>query len=171
MVILTTMIGFAVLVIGRHLFWVFISGLGFTLGLLYGEQYLSGQPEWVILLFSAGIALLGALLAYTLQRLAAGVIGFATGWYLTVITIRYLSLDLGNFDTIAPIIIGIISGLLIMRYFDWGTIIFSSLAGAAIIVSGMTYSNRVELIMLGALALLGMVIQALFYFQESEWAR
>ena len=52
MVILTTMIGFAVLVIGRHLFWVFISGLGFTLGLLYGEQYLGGQPEWVILLFS-----------------------------------------------------------------------------------------------------------------------
>lgn len=171
MVILTTMIGFAVLVIGRHLFWVFVSGLGFVLGLIYGGQYLSTQPQWMILLLSAIIALLGALLAYTLQRAAAGLIGYATGWYLAVILIRYLSLDLGDFERAVPIIIGIISGLLIMRYFDWGAIILSSLAGAAIIVSGMTYSNQVEMIMLGSLALLGVMIQGMFYFQEDEWVR
>ena len=171
MVILTTMIGFAVLVIGRHLFWVFVSGLGFVLGMIYGGQYLSTQPQWMILLISAIIALLGALLAYTLQRLAAGLVGYATGWYLSVILIRYLSLDLGDFERIVPVAIGIISGLLIMRYFDWGAIILSSLAGAAIIVSGMTYNNRVEMIMLGSLAIFGMLIQGMFYFQEDEWVR
>ena len=171
MVILTTMIGFAVLVIGRHLFWVFVSGLGFVLGMIYGGQYLSTQPQWMILLISAIIALLGALLAYTLQRLAAGLVGYATGWYLSVILIRYLSLDLGDFERIVPVVAGIISGLLIMRYFDWGAIILSSLAGAAIIVSGMTYSSRVEMIMLGSLAIFGMLIQGMFYFQEDEWVR
>jgi hypothetical protein len=171
MVILTTMIGFAVLVIGRHLFWVFVSGLGFVLGLIYGGQYLNTQPQWMILLLSAIIALLGALLAYTLQRAAAGLIGYATGWYLAVIITRYLSLDLGDFERAVPIIIGVISGLLIMRYFDWGAIILSSLAGAAIIVSGMTYNNRVEMIMLGSLTLLGVMIQGMFYFQEDEWVR
>lgn len=171
MLILTTMIGFAVLVIGRHLFWVFVSGLGFVLGLIYGGQYLNTQPYWVILLLSSTIALLGALLAYTLQRLAAGLVGYATGWYLSVITIRYLSLELGDFERAVPILVGITSGLLIMRYFDWGAIILSSLAGAAIIVSGMSHNNRDEAIMLGSLAIIGMVIQGLFYFQEDEWAR
>ncbi len=171
MVILTTMIGFAVLVIGRHLFWVFVSGMGFVLGLIYGGQYLSTQPQWMILLISATIALLGALLAYALQRVAAGLIGYATGWYLTVILVHYLSLDLGEFEHTVPIAAGIISGLLIMRYFDWGAIILSSLAGAAIIVSGMAYPYRVEMIMLGSLTLLGVMIQGMFYFQEDEWVR
>jgi hypothetical protein len=88
-----------------------------------------------------------------------------------VIITRYLSLDLGDFERAVPIIIGVISGLLIMRYFDWGAIILSSLAGAAIIVSGMTYNNRVEMIMLGSLTLLGVMIQGMFYFQEDEWVR
>jgi hypothetical protein len=171
MVILTTMVGFAVLVIGRQIFWIFVAGLGFALGIIYGAQYYINQTDWMILLISSIIAILGALLAYTLQRLAAGIAGIATGLYLTNLFIQYTRPQLGRFTEITPIIIGIACGLLIISFFDWSVIILSSLAGAAIIVSGMNFTNKIELIFLMTLALLGMTIQTIFFIQEDGKGR
>ncbi len=171
MLILTTLIGFVVLIMGRQIFWVFIAGLGFALGLIYGEQYYAGQPDWMLLLISSIIAILGAVLAYTLQRLAGAIAGFVTGWYLTNLLTGYLRVDLGQFDIIAPIIVGIICALLIMVFFDWSVIVISSLAGSAIIVSGMRLPGQTELALLITFALVGMFIQAIWFIQEDSRGR
>jgi hypothetical protein len=171
MVILTSLIGFAVLVMGRQIFWVFVAGLGFALGMIYGGQYYSGQPDWMILLISATIAILGALLAYSLQRLAAGLVGIITGWYLTNIILQYTQPQIGRLEAFAPIIIGIICGILIIAYFDISVIVLSSLAGSAIIVSGMNFANRYEMIVLVAMALLGMGVQTILFIQDDGKGR
>ncbi len=168
MVILTTMIGFAVLVIGRQLLWVFVAGLGFTLSYLYGAQYLIGQPDWLLFLISTTMAILGAVLAYVLQRLAAGIAGFATGWYLSILALRYTPIEPGQFEAFIPIIAGIICGLLVMVFFDWAVIVLSSLAGAAIIFSGIHVNRQTEMILMISFALLGMGIQTILYFQEDN---
>jgi hypothetical protein len=161
-----TILGFAVLVMGRHIFWVFIAGLGFAVGLYFTSQYYSTLPEWQILLISSIVAALGALLANTVQRLSAGIAGFATGWYLTILLLGYFNPNLGQIEILLPYIAGIISGGLLMAFFDWGVIIASSLAGSAIIVSGMSLARNVELILLIMFALLGMAIQAIWFMQD-----
>lgn len=171
MLILTTVIGFVVLIMGRQIFWVFIAGLGFALGMIYGEQFYTGQPDWMIFLISSIIAILGALLAYTLQRLAGAIAGFATGWYLTQLLVSYFRVDLGQFDEVAPIIIGIIFALLIMAFFDWSVIVISSLAGSAIIVSSMRLPGNTELAILITFAIVGIVIQAIWFIQEDTKGR
>ena len=122
LLILTTIIGLAVLVMGRQIFWVFIAGLGFALGLLISTQFYDAQYEWQILLISTLVAVVGAILAYTGQRLAAGVAGLATGWYLTIVLLNYFNPNLGQFESLIPYIVGIISGILLIIFFDWGVI-------------------------------------------------
>ena len=168
MLILTTMIGFAVLVMGRQIFWVFVAGLGFALGVIYGGQFYSGQPEWVILIISVIIGVLGALLAYNLQRLAGGVAGFITGWYLTNLFSSYAGFQLDHFLAYLPIIIGVLCGFSMIFFFDWSTVLLSSFAGAAMITLGMNFTNRTELIVLIAFAFLGIIIQAIWFIQEDK---
>jgi hypothetical protein len=172
-VIFTTGIGFAMLVMGRQIFWIFIAGLGFALGLIFGEELLSEQSQYMILFISAIIGIVGALLAYTLQRFAAGIGGFITGWYLAYIFIDYfININLGSqFNIVAPILVGFICGALIIRYFDWGVIIASSIAGSAIIVSGMRLAKNTELILLIMLAAIGITIQAIWFSQDKERRR
>ena len=165
LVLLLTMIGFVILVIGRQIFWVFLAGLGFALGLFVTSQYYT-LPEWQIILFSSIIAALGALLANTLQRLSAGIAGFVTAWYLVILLLGYFSLDLGKIEILIPYIVGAICGGLLMAYFDWGVIIASSLAGSAIAVNGMSLAQNIKLMLLIMLALLGIAIQAIWFMQE-----
>ena len=164
--LLTTMIGFSILIVGRQIFWVFIAGISFILGLLYSSQFYGGQFDWRVILISSSVAALGALLAYTVQRVAAGIAGFATGWYLTIVVMGYFSLHLGQIGAMIPYIVGIICGVLLMMNFDWGVIIASSLAGSAIIISGVNFAPNVELPLIIMLALLGMAIQAIWLVQE-----
>jgi len=118
LILLTTLIGFSVLVIGRQLFWVFIGGLGFALGLFLSSQYYNAQFEWQILLISSIAALLGAVLAYTVERLAAGIAGLATGWYLTSVLMGYYDPTQPWIGLVVPIIVGIIFGVLLMAFFN-----------------------------------------------------
>jgi len=166
LLILTTIIGLAILVMGRQIFWVFIAGLGFALGLLISTQFYNAQYEWQILLISTLVAIVGAILAYTVQRLAAGIAGLATGWYLTIVIINYLNPHLGQFESLIPYIVGIICGILLFFFFDWGVIIASSFAGSAIIVSGITLAGNVEMALLVMFAVIGIAIQAIWFMQE-----
>ena len=101
-----------------------------------------------------------------MQRLTAGLAGLATGWYLTLLLLGYFSLDLGRIEPVIPYIVGVIMGALLMIFFDWGVIIASSLAGSAIIASGMTLAPNIELTLLIMFSLLGIAIQAIWFMQE-----
>ena len=165
MIILRAMIGFAVLILGRQLFWVFVAGVGFVLGMLYGAQFYQGPPQYILLIaFAVGI--LGALLAYFLQRAAAGLAGFLAGWYLVAILIRVADLDFGQVTNILPGVGGIIGALLIAALFDWSLIILSSLSGATIITQSIQLEPRISILLFFILLILGITVQGILYSQE-----
>ena len=74
-------IGLAVLLFGRHLFWLFVAVAGFVLGVMIAPQLLPGQPDWLILLVALVLGLVGLLLAVVVQQIAIALAGFIFGGY------------------------------------------------------------------------------------------
>ncbi len=167
MIIFSTIVGLAVLVIGRQLFWVAVSGLGFIIGLTYTTQYLQGSP-YLIVLISLGVGLIGAILAYTLEKAAAGLVGFLAGWYLMIILFDNISWNPGQSLIVFQIIGGLIGVGLIMVIFDWSLIILSSLAGATMIVQSMQFKPSINLTVFLVLLALGLTIQGIMWMQEQN---
>lgn len=167
MLILSAMIGFAVLVMGRQLFWVSVAGLGFVLGMDYAMQYFQGSIQ-MILLISLGTGLVGAVLAYTLQRAAAGLVGFLAGWYLSNALINFVQFELGQFTLILAVISGLIGVVLTLVLFDWSLILLSCLAGATIITQSLQFPTQTNLSIFIILFLLGITIQGLLLANEKN---
>ena len=154
MLIFSSFIGFAILIMGRQLFWISVAGLGFILGMNYAIQFFQRSPE-IILLVSLGAGIVGAILGYALQRAAAGLVGFLTGWYLTTTLINTINLDIGEYSIVLSIIGGLIGVGLISVLFDWSIILLSSLAGATIISQSIQFS-------------LGVIIQGILLANEKS---
>ena len=72
-------VGVAILLFGRKLFWLFVAALGFAVGLEIAAYFMREPPVWMTLLIALGLGLLGALLAIMLQKLAIAVAGFIAG--------------------------------------------------------------------------------------------
>lgn len=167
MLILSVLVGFALLIMGRQLFWLSVAGLGFLLGLNYTTQYFQGSAE-MILLVSLGVGLVGAVLAYTLQRAAAGLVGFLAGWYLATMLITRVDLGLAEYSTFAAILGGILGVFLVSILLDWSLIILSCLAGTVVISQSLTFRSNLNLIIAIILFVLGFAIQAFLYMNEKE---
>ena len=54
MIVLEILVGVALLSLGRKLFWLFVSGVGFASGALLATVVLQNQPIWVTLLVAVG---------------------------------------------------------------------------------------------------------------------
>ncbi|MEO5718528.1 MAG: hypothetical protein ABIR29_08155, partial [Chthoniobacterales bacterium] len=82
--IISVVVGIALLLFGRKLFWLFVAALGFAIGLQLAPYLSQHPPLWLSLLLSLGLGLLGALLALLLQKLAIGIAGFLVGGRVAV---------------------------------------------------------------------------------------
>ena len=167
MLILSALVGFAVLIMGRQLFWVSVASLGFLLGMNYATTYFKGSVE-MILLVSIGLGILGAILAYTLQRAAAGLIGFLAGWYISLILIPRVGVALSEYSTMLSLIAGILGVVLISIALDWSLIILSCLTGTLVISQSLTFSSNINLAVSIILFILGFAIQAFIYTNEKN---
>lgn len=167
MLIISAFFGFAILILGRQLFWVTVAGLGFVLGMNYTIQYYQGSPE-IILIVSLGVGIAGAVLGYVLQRTAAGLVGFLAGWYLTTILINSVNLNIGQYWYIFTIIGGLIGVGLISLLLDWSLILLSSLAGASIISQSIQFRPSITTAIFIILFILGVAIQWILYANEKD---
>src|SRR5215475_7125002 len=76
------LVGAAILLLGRKLFWLFVAAVGFALGAEIAPRIIHQPAPFVTLLIAVGLGFLGALLAVLLQKFAIGVSGFlAGGWF------------------------------------------------------------------------------------------
>lgn len=167
MLIFSAFIGFAILILGRQLFWLTVAGLGFILGMTYAVQFFQGSPE-IILMVSLAAGIVGAILGYALQRAAAGLIGFLAGWYLAIILTNALNVDLGRYTIVLSIIGGLIGVGLITILFDWSLILLSSLAGSSMITQSVQFRPTIRTVIFVILFLLGFIVQALIYINEKN---
>src|SRR6476661_9326781 len=77
--IIGVIIGAAILLFGRKLFWLFVAALGFAVGLEIAVYFMKDPPQWMLLLVGLGCGVVGALLAILVQKIAVAVAGFIAG--------------------------------------------------------------------------------------------
>jgi hypothetical protein len=165
--IISILVGIAVLTLGRKLFWLAVGVVGFILGLSLVVRYMSGQPDWVILVTALVAGGIGALLAILMQRLAAGVAGFLLGGYIAVWLLQLFELNLNQWAWLFFIIGGIIGVILALSLLELALIILSSLAGATLIVQATHFSPLITSLLFLTLLVVGIVIQARMLPEES----
>jgi hypothetical protein len=158
MLIVAVLVGLALLLFGRQLFWLFVGGVGFVAGMSAAHGFLQGQAEWLILLVAVLAGLLGAVLSVFLQRVAIGLAGFVAGGY----ALFDLAQRIGQPDWawIAFILGGILGAVLTMVLFDWALIVLSAMTGAIVIVENAPLQPSIAPMALLGLFILGIAVQA-----------
>jgi hypothetical protein len=165
--IISILVGIVVLTLGRKLFWLAVGVVGFILGLSLIVRYMSGQPDWVILITALVAGGIGALLAILVQKVAAGIAGFLLGGYIAVWLLQLFELNLNQWAWLFFIVGGIIGIILALSLLELALIVLSSLAGATLIVQAIPFSSLVAGLLFLALLIVGIVIQARMLPEES----
>jgi hypothetical protein len=164
LVILRLLAGTVLLLAGRRLYWLFVAAIGFLAGLELAPRFLPQQPDLVIAIIAAVVALAGALLAIAAQALVIGIAGFLAGAAAAALLLRTLGLGGDGVVLAVSLVAGVIGALVSFLVFDWALIVLSSLAGASLIVGEaaglVTLPDLVPLALVIALAAVGVLVQA-----------
>ena len=166
MAIVSLLLGIALLILGRKLFWLFVGVAGFLVGMEIAERFVAG-PEGMKLLIAIAAGILGAVIAIFLQKAAIAIAGFVIGGYVAVELLRASALSPkalagihGTAVSIPYIIGGIIGAVLLFMLFDWGLIVLSSLSGASLIVRSSTFQSHALPLLFAVLVVVGILVQA-----------
>ncbi|HEY3473327.1 MAG TPA: hypothetical protein VGK56_01885, partial [Anaerolineales bacterium] len=152
-------LGGALLVAGRKLFWLFVGAAGFVTGIQLADRFWQGS-DLLAIIVGLVIGVIFALLAIFLQGLVIGAAGFLIGGYVLTVLATMIGLELaGATAWIVYIVGGVIGVILISLLFDWALITLSSLAGASLILQSFLPQNAAGGVLFFILFLLGVVIQ------------
>ncbi len=162
MPIFSVFVAALLLFFGQRLYWLFVGGVGFIVGMHLAAQWMAGQPEWMILAAAVLAGVIGAVLAIFFQRVAIGVGGFLAGGYLAQIALADL---VGTASPqaagIAFIVGGVVVAILAVVFLDWALIVISALVGAGLISHWMVSDALLRSVVLAVLFLAGAAVQAL----------
>lgn len=161
--IVSALVGVALLLFGRKLFWLLVAALGFAIGLQLAPYLSQNPPLWLSLLLSLGLGLLGALLAILLQKLAVGIAGFLVGGRLAIAIAAALWVNHAHYSIITFVIGGIIGALFLVALFDWALIIFSAIEGARLIADTVHLPSTGTTVLVVALAIFGILVQGAMF--------
>lgn len=157
--IISAIVGAAILLFGRKLFWLFVAALGFAMGIEIATYFMKDPPVWMTLLAALGLGLFGALLAIMLQKLAIAVAGFVAGGRFALALAAAFFVDHAHYRGITFIVGGIVGALLLLALFDWVLILLSSVEGAHLISNAIVLPHTGAVIVFCALALIGLIVQ------------
>ncbi len=153
-------IGLLLVFFGRRVFWIFVGGIGFLIGVQFAPQLAPTQPQWMILLLGVLLGIVGAVLAIVLQRVAVAVAGWFAGGLLAI----RLAEALGWSDTTvvwgAFILGAIVAAVMVSLLFDWALIALTTLSGAVLVSDGLSFAPTVEWVIAAALVVVGALVQA-----------
>ena len=164
--IISIVLGVALLVAGRKLFWLFVGAAGFVAGLQLVTQFWQG-PELLALVVGLVVGVIFALLAIFLQGAAIGVAGFLAGGYVLTVLADMVGLSQGAFSWLVYLIGGIVGLLLVIFLFDWALITLSSLAGASLVTQALLIPSGIASVVFLALVIVGIVIQGSMLQRET----
>jgi len=153
--LINVVLGGALLLAGRKLFWLFVGAVGFVTGLQLATSFWQG-PEGLALVFGLIIGVIFALLAIFMQTITIGIAGFLAGGFILNAMAVMFGLDAG---WIIYIIGGLIGLALVIFLFDWAIITLSSLAGASLVVQSFLPEGGAGGIIFTVLFLIGVVVQ------------
>ena len=158
--IISLLVGIALLLFGRRLFWLFVAAIGFAIGMQLTPYLMQHPPVWLALAISILLGLLGALLAFLLQKIAIALAGFFVGGRVAEAITAASMVNHAQYYGVTFCIGGIIGALLLLGLFDWALIFFSAIEGARLIASCVRLPTTGVTILVVALAILGIVAQS-----------
>src|SRR5438270_9791064 len=138
--ILGAVMGAVVLLFGRKLFWLCVAAIGFAAGVTLASHLVSEPTALLQLTFALLLGLIGALLALFLQKLAIGLAGFLAGGRLAVGLAATFVAQYASYYWLTFIFGGLIGAILLLLLFDWALIFLSSIIGAHIVTSAISFS-------------------------------
>ncbi len=157
--LLNALLGAALLVTGRKLFWFFVGAIGFVIGVELTSRFWQGRSEVLMIIVGLGVGLIFALLAIFLQSVAIGAAGFFGGGYVLLGLAAFFGLDRGALTWIAFVLGGVLGVILVGVLFDWAVITLSSLAGASMIVGALNLERITGGVILLILFVIGVAVQ------------
>jgi hypothetical protein len=156
--LLSILLGAALLLLGRRLFWLFVAGVGFVVGAMLATEFMGSEASALIVVIALAVGILAALVSIFLQRLIVGIAGFLAGGYLLHALASGLNYE--SFAWIAFLVGGVIGAILIRVLFDWALIALSALMGAAVIAQNLSINPTLSALLFCALVVLGAIVQA-----------
>jgi hypothetical protein len=163
------LIGAALLIFGRRLFWLFVGGVGFIVGFDFAGQVFQGISQGLILLIAIGIGLLGAIASIFLQRAVVAIAGFfAGGYFLSAAATVALPNTPGAVLWLAFVAGGILGAILTAALLDPALILLSSLAGATAISQNVPLEQGSKGILFLGLLVFGIVAQVAQYSRTTR---
>lgn len=159
---ITLIIGIALLVLGRKLFWLFVGAIGFLGGMQFATAYLQGYGENIVLIAGLIGGLIGIVLAIFVQKVAVLAGGFIGGGYLALNIVQGTMPEAagGQAAWIAFVVGGILGAVLVGVLFDWALILLSSFVGALLVVQSTGLGPNAAPIAFFVLAAAGVFVQA-----------
>ena len=152
--------GTMLLALGRRLYWLFVAGFGFLLGLRLAGSILPNSPQWFRLLLAFSAGLVGAVIAVTLQRFGIGLAGFLAGAYIAFSLLERLNADPTGWFWILYLVGGIIGAIMLMAIFEWALIILSTLGGSMLVIQGLEVGSPWSIMLFVTLFIAGIALQA-----------
>lgn len=152
-------IGIAILLLGRKLYWLFVGAIGFLSGLNIAPLVAGDLPGLDPLLVGVALGLICALLAVFLQRLAIAVAGFLAGAYIGLIILGFLEIQPNEVYWVLLIAGGILGAVLIATLFDRALVVLSALLGAVLIVQDLRLDTAIAGLLFFGLVVVGISVQ------------
>jgi hypothetical protein len=153
-------LGFAALILGRRLYWLFVGIAGFLAGLELGGWALHDQPGWAALALGILLGLGGALVAVFFQYVAVGAAGFLVAAYVALRLLGQTGIPADGTVRIVVLVAGVLGAVLVILALDWTLIVLSSLAGAALVTDALALGPALAQLVFLGLAAAGVVVQA-----------
>lgn len=155
--IINIILGAALLVSGRKLFWLFVAGAGFVAGGLFATRVMHG-PEWLSIVIGLATGIAFAVLAVFLKSIAIALAGFVLGGSILSSAAGALGFEKGGL--ILYMIGGILGILLVSMLFDWALISLSAFGGATLLVQAFNLQGSASALAFIVLLIAGFTIQA-----------
>jgi hypothetical protein len=160
--IISVLIGVAVLLFGRRLFWLLVAAVGFAAGVELAPWLVHEPSPLLVITAALVLGFVGALLAFFLQKIAIAVVGFVAGGRLAVAIVAAFVVQHEGSFALTFLIGGVIGALLFLLLFDWALIVLSSMVGAYMITNAITLPQVGATILFLVLTIVGVIVQAGF---------
>ena len=158
--IIGALIGAVILFFGRKLFWLCVAAVGFAAGIEIAPRLIHEPSPLLALTVALVLGLIGAVLAFVLQKIAIAVVGFLAGGKLAGAIAAAFFVHYAQHSTVIFVIGGVVGAILMLVLFDWALIVLSSLIGAHLIQSAIVLPTSGSTIIFIGLAIVGILVQA-----------